>query len=156
MTHKDPGRWSPFFAMALFTLLLCCILGLVILGSGLYGSLVESQAANNSARASLRYLATSVRAADRENAVAIRPGPEGDALILTDPDSGYETRIYLLGGQLVEEFSPAGSDFLPENGQPITSCQQFDPQFVSPQLLQVETDEGTVRIALRSAQGGSQ
>lgn len=151
---QESNRLSPLFAMALFTLMIGCIFSLIMLGSNLYSSIVTSQNRNNAMRASLSYLSTSVHAADMENAISIRSGPQGDALILTNTESGYETRIYLLNGQLVEELSPIGSDFITENAQPITSTQEFEPSFLSSQLLSIKTSAGTVRIALHSSQGG--
>lgn len=144
MKQQKTPRLSPFFSMALFTLLLACILFLVVLGSNLYRSLTESRQQNNAARTGLRYLSTTVHSADRENAVQILPGPEGDALILKDADNGYETRIYLSEGMLMEELSSSGSPFSPESAQPIGSCTQFELSFHTPQLLCIKTSEGTV------------
>ena len=138
---QEPNRLSPLFAMTLFALMIGCIFGLIMLGSNLYSS--------------LGYLSTSVHAADAENAISIRTGPQGDALVLTNNESGYETRIYLLNGQLVEELSPIGSDFLTDYAQPITEMQEFKPCFLSAQLLSIETSAGTVRIALQSSQEGA-
>lgn len=152
---QDLNRFSPLFAMALFTVMIGCIFGLIILGSNLYSSLVQSQTQNNTIRAGLCYLSTSVHAADAENAISIRNGPQGDALVLTNSESGYETRIYLLNGHLVEELSPIGSDFSTDDAQPITEMQEFKPCFLSAQLLSIETSSGTVRIALHSSQEGT-
>ena len=82
MEHKEPGRLAPLLAMALFGLMLACVLGLMALGSGLYGSVTRSMTANNATRASLRYLTTSVRAADTASGLRLEDGPEGVMLVL--------------------------------------------------------------------------
>ena len=93
MEHKEPGRLAPLLAMALFGLMLACVLGLMALGSGLYGSVTRSMTANNAARASLRYLTTSVRAADTASGLRLEDGPEGVMLVLEEPSTGYECKI---------------------------------------------------------------
>lgn len=152
MEHKDPGRLAPVLAMALFGLMLACVLGPMALGSGLYGGVTRSMTANNAARASLRYLTTSVRAADAENSLRLEDGPEGVMLVLAEPDSGYETRIYLWQEQLVEEYAPSGSESAPENAQPVCACTRFDAQ-LQQRLLVLTTDQGTARVALRCEKG---
>lgn len=153
MNQKDPGRLSPLLAMALFGLMLACVLGLMALGSGLYGSITRTMTANNADRASLRYLTTSVRAADTAAGVRLDSGPEGTMLVLAEPASGYETRIYLWEDQLVEEYAPAGSAPAPENAQPVCACTRFEATFAADQLLMLTTDQGTARVALRCEKG---
>lgn len=153
MEHKDPGRLSPVLAMALFGLMLACVLGLMALGSGLYGGVARSMTANNAARASLRYLTTSVRAADTAGSLRLEDGPEGGMLVLAEPDTGYETRIYLWDGQLMEEYAPAGSAAAPQNAQPVCACTRFDVSFSGDRLLVLTTDQGTARVALRCEKG---
>lgn len=152
MKHKDPGRLSPLLAMALFGLLLACVLGLMGLGSGLYGGLTRSMNANNAARASLRYLTTSVRAADAQDSLRLEEGPEGTMLVLAEPSTGYETRIYCWQGQLVEEYAASASSPAPENAQPVCPCTRFEAAR-SGRLLELTTDQGTARVALRCGEG---
>ena len=152
MEHKEPGRLAPLLAMALFGLMLACVLGLMALGSGLYGSVTRSMTANNAARASLRYLTTSVRAADTAAGLRLEDGPEGVMLVLEEPSTGYETRIYLWEGQLVEEYTAAESYPAPENAQPVCACTRFEAER-SGSLLELTTDQGTARVALRCAEG---
>lgn len=156
MKHQKASPITYVFPMVLFTLLLCCILVLVVLGSNVYQTLTEQQQQNNSSRIVLRYLSSAVHSADRENAVQIRPGPQGDALILIDHAAGYETRIYVMDQVLMEEVSTLGSDFSPQNAQSVGSCTEFEPWFSTPQLLCIKTNEGTVKTALHTLQGGSQ
>lgn len=152
MEHKDPGRLAPVLAMALFGLMLACVLGLMALGSGLYGGVTRSMTANNAARASLRYLTTSVRAARRGKQPAAGgraggrdAGAGGAGQRIRDPDLSVQE-------QLVEEYAPSGSEPSPENAQPVCACTRFDAQ-LQQRLLVLTTDQGTARVALRCEKG---
>jgi len=143
------------FALALFALLLGCILALVVLGGGLYERLARSQQENGAARTAAGYLTTRVRAADREGAVRLEEGPQGPVLMLAEApeEGGYELRIYLYEGWLVEDYAPAGSAFAPEQAQLVAQSSRFEPEFAAPGLLRIETGQGDALIALRSGEG---
>lgn len=153
--HKHNGRGAPAFALALFAVILTCILGLVVLGTRLYGGLVDSRSQNEAGRATLRYLSTALRGGDCAGGVAVRPGPEGGMLVLADEENGYETRIYLLDGWLVEETGPLGGEYDVESAQPVAQETEFVPEFVREGLLRVTTSRGEVIAALRSGEGGA-
>lgn len=146
---------APVFAMLLFGLLLACVLGLVQLGSGLYKALALGQQSNDAARSSLRYLSTRVRGADRLDALRLAEGPEGVALILAEgeEEGGYETRIYLYQGSLLEDYAPAGSPLAPQEARPVASTSCFEAQLSEPGLLRLTTGEGTAWVAMRSGEG---
>ena len=146
---------APVFAMLLFGLLLACVLGLVQLGSGLYKALAQGQQSNDAARSSLSYLSTRVRSGDRLGALRLGEGPEGVALILTESaeEGGYETRIYLYQGNLMEDYAPAGSPLAPSEAQPVANTGCFEAEFAQPGLLRFTTGEGTAWVALRSGEG---
>lgn len=151
--NKQTGRGAGGFSLALFALLLACLLALVLLGGGVYGAVAAGQRANNGARAALGYLATQVRAADQAGAVGLAQGPEGQALVLAQPQVGYETRIYLSGGWLVEEYCPAGAPFDPGRGTQVAQSGTLQLEFTRPGLLRIQTDAGTAQVALRSEGG---
>lgn len=150
---KQPKQSSPVFALILFVLLLGCILGLVVAGSGLYGSLVNRQVANNSHRASLSYLSTRLYGADQLGAVSIANGPEGSALILQDEDSGYETQIYLYDGSLVEGYQATGSPLEPSAAQAVAKTDVFSLEKQG-NLYSLTTDAGTVKVYLHCGGNG--
>lgn len=152
---RTSGRATPAFSLALFALMLGCILWLTALGAGLYGRLAASSDANDQIRATLGYLVTRVRASDEVGAVSVREGPEGDMLVLADAASGYETRIYLSGGQLVEQLCAAGAATDPAAAQPVARAESFSIQWVRPALLRLAVDGRTADAALRSARGGA-
>lgn len=155
MGQHTSGKAAPIFSMALFVLMLGCILVLTILGSGLYVSLVNSQQGNNSLRASLSYVSARVRYADEAGAVSVRVSEYGDVLVLAEPleATGYETRIYLHGGSIMEEYVLAGEPMRPEAAQAITKTESFALS-LDGDLLTVQTGEGESQILLHTGGAG--
>lgn len=153
--QRSSSRATPVFSLVLFALMLGCILWLTALGTGLYGRLEASRSANEHTRAALGSLVTRVRSGDAAGAVRLDNGPEGDMLVLTDPDSGYEFRIYLAQGWLVEQFCAADAATDPDAAQRLAQAQEFTAQWAGPSLLRLTVDGKTAEAALRSAEGGA-
>lgn len=153
--QRSSSRATPVFSLVLFALMLGCILWLTALGAGLYGRLEASRSANEQTRAALGSLVTRVRSGDAAGAVRLDNGPEGDMLVLTDPDSGYEFRIYLAQGWLVEQFCAADAATDPDAAQRLAQAQEFTAQWAGPSLLRLTVDGKTAEAALRSAEGGA-
>ena len=135
--HRSSGRATPVFSLALFMLMLGCILWLTALGAGLYGSLEASRTANEQTRAALGSLVARVRSGDAAGAVRLDSGPEGDMLVLTEQESGYEFRIYLADGWLMEQFCAADAATDPEAAQPLAPAQEFPALWASPAALRL-------------------
>ena len=153
--HRSSGRATPAFSLALFVLMLGCILWLTALGAGLYGSLEASRTANEQTRAALGSLVARVRSGDAAGAVRLDSGPEGDMLVLTEQESGYEFRIYLADGWLMEQFCAADAATDPETAQPLAPAQDYTALWASPALLRLRVAGNTADAALRSAGGGA-
>ena len=151
-TRQKPHNAAALCAMALFVLMLGCLLALSGFGAQVYRTLTESQSRNNAARAALSYVSARLRASDAEGAAAVGQGPEGPALLLREP--GYETRIYLYRGSLVEEYAAAGAPLDPESAQPVARAAAFAVT-VQGSLYTVSTDAGTVQVTLHSGEGGA-
>lgn len=141
------------FALALFVLMLGCVLMLAVFGAQVYGALTASQNRNKEVRAGLSYVAARLRAADAAQAVSVASGPQGDALLLSDigEDTGYETRIYLCDGQLVEEYTAAENEYDPASAQPVARTDTFAVT-VDNHLVTVSTDQGTIRVFLHTGE----
>ena len=141
------------FAYApMFGLLLACMLALSGFGAQVYRALTAAQARNNASRAALSYVSARLRAADTAGAVALGAGPEGPALLLRE--EGYETRIYLYEGCLVEEYAAAGSALAPQNAQIIARTGSFSAAAAGG-LYTVTTDAGVVQVCLHSGEGSA-
>lgn len=152
--QRGKGIDSAPFSLALFVLMLGCVLVLALFGAQVYGALTVSQNRNKAVRASLSYVAARLRAADEVQAISVEPGPQGDALILSDAgeDTGYETRIYVYDGQLMEEYAAEESSFDPAAAQPVARTGAFTVT-MDDGLVTVTTDQGTVRVFLHTGEG---
>lgn len=150
---KKDRQPQAVFSMALFVLMLACVLALTVFGARVYEALTVSRSRNQAARASLAYLAARLRAADESGAVCVRRTEQGDLLILGEPqdNTGYETRIYLYDGFLLEEYSAAGSGPAPESAQQIAETDLFAVE-VEEALVRVTTEQGTVQVYLHSGE----
>lgn len=144
------------FSLALFVLMLGCVLLLAMFGAQVYGALTQSQNRNKAVRASLSYVAARLRTADEAGAVSVEPGPQGDALILSDigADTGYETRIYVYDGQLVEEYTAEQNEYDPASAQAVAQTDTFTVE-KDGNLFTVTTDRGTVRVYLHTGEATS-
>lgn len=153
--RKDTGKSKPYFMLALFTLLIIATLSLVLIGSSIYGSLVSEQYQNNQKRAVLAYLYSQIRGADEEGAISIGAGIDGPSLVFSESDGEevYETRIYIYDGNLVEEYTMQDAPLAPERAQIVAAEDKFAIQITENNLLVIETGEGKLQVALRSAGG---
>lgn len=141
------------FSLALFVLMLGCVLALAIFGAQVYRALTENQSRNNALRASLSYVAARLRAADQAGAVSVEAGPQGDALVLADAgeDTGYETRIYVYDGRLMEEYAARESAYDPAGAQAVARTDTFTVT-VDGGLVTVNTDQGRVCVYLHTGE----
>lgn len=145
-----------------FTVVLLAVFFVVLMtglaaGVSMYQSVANNQIDTNQARMQAGLLASNVHANDVENTIGTGNGPEGRSLVLSthsaDGDS-YETRIYLFEGQIVQEYSIAGSAYTPDRAQPLIKSKTFDFELHG-NLLVLFTDQGATNVALRSYQGGA-
>lgn len=145
-----------------FTIILLAVFFIVLMtglavGVAMYQTVANNQLDTNAARMQAGLLASNVRVNDTANAVGVGNGPEGRALVLTertDDGSAYEMRIYLYQGNIVQEYSVAGSAYTPERAQPLIASTAFDFELHG-NLLVIRTDQGATNVALRSYQGGA-
>lgn len=143
---------APLILFALFILVL-----LLLLAGGVrvYQGLAAEQEAVKAQRFGTGLLANSVRAADAHDAISAGPGPEGDALVLSEATAAgmVETRIYLFEGRLLQEYVLAGTEYQPDQAQEIMQTDAFSFSFEDG-LLTLSTSHGSVDVALRSQEVG--
>lgn len=155
---KQRSDMTGFCTLGIYALLLAGALLLVLFGAGAYQKTVSSREENEENRAVLSYLSMTLRNHDHSQAVTVEPGPEGDMLVITDTagDSAYTTRIYLLAGELVEEFSREGTALGRGEQQRIGACSTFSIEQLSGGDLRFRVETGSVLMHLRSGSGDSQ
>lgn len=153
---ENGQSFGRLFTALLFALFVAVLLIAIMAGTGLYRALVDVRELADSSRLATGLIANSVRASDATNAVGTGEGPEGSSLVLTERfESGtFETRIYAYQGAIVEEYALSDAPYTPEKATPLVNSNTFAFSFENG-LLTVDTDDGTVQIALRSAKGGA-
>ena len=142
-----------FYTIAIVALFLAGFFLLVVFGAKSYSNTAAMQSEHMEMRALSAYIATSVKDSDAEGAVTIADGPEGPALVIADGDTGYAKRIFLSGGELMEDYALMEDEIDPEEANPIAETKVFEVSQPAANLLLVNTDEGTTRITLRSEGG---
>lgn len=153
-SYRARARRFQWPLLALFTTVVLGLLVLCIIMASGYRNVVTQRDADNTTRAALSSLASSVKAADSVGALGSMDGPEGDVLVLADQEGGYETRIYLYQGHLVSEYVASSARLSPSTAVELATTTTFSFEYVSDNLLAVSTDEGTRYICLHSGQGG--
>ena len=148
---------SRVYTVALLVVFFIVLMTGLAAGVAMYQAVANNQIDTNNARMQAGLLASSVHANDTYNTIGTGEGPEGRALVLSEKsDAGmYEVRIYLYQGQIVQEYSLAGTEYTPARAQPLLDSSTFGFELHGT-LLVITTDQGATNIALRSYQGGTQ
>lgn len=154
-TPENRGRATRVFTVALLAVFFIVLMTGLAAGVSMYQAVANNQIDTNRARMQAGLLASNVHANDAFNAIGTNQGPEGRALILSETvdSETYEMRIYLYQGNIVQEYSLAGSEFTPARAQPLIESSTFDFEQHG-NLLIIKTDQGATNVALRSYQGG--
>ena len=154
---KPAGRiGSRAFMIILLAVFFVVLMTGLAAGVAMYQAVANNQIDTNQARMQAGLLASNVRANDTAMALGTGEGPEGRSLVLCETygSDSYEMRIYLYQGQIVQEYSVAGSEYTPARAQPLIESTTFDFELHG-NLLVLHTDQGATNIALRSYQGGA-
>lgn len=156
-THESPlsASTNRMFAAVLFGLFIVMLLLSFLVGINVYQALNTMAESESTQRLEQSFLANTIHSNDMYDAVEVGEGPEGKALVLRetiDGGSSYETRIYASNGSIVQEYSLAGSPYVPEKAIKLFDSEFFDFSYENG-LLTISTDSGSADIALRSAEG---
>ena len=148
---------SRVFTIALLVVFFVVLMTGLASGVAMYQAVANNQIDTNNARMQAGLLASNVHANDTYNAIGAGQGPEGRSLVMSEHigDDSYEMRIYLYQGQIVQEYSVAGSAYTPARAQPLVNSTTFDFEQHG-NLLIIKTDQGATNVALRSYQGGAE
>ena len=132
-----------------FTLLLLAVFALaavftLILGAKIYENEASELQNNFDARTSIIYLSEKIRTCPADD-FEIRKVDDFIALVLTETleNQKYESWIFVSDGNLCETVVPAGSDILPQTGQPIMALKAFE----------VELTDGGIKITVHTERG---
>ena len=139
--------------LVLYGMLIAALLVLTLAGARFYSAAVTAREAHARQRSALAFVQNQVAACAGKGNIHLTEGPEGTALCLREPDTDYETRIYLYEGGLYSEFSRRTAAIQPENGTKICSAASFLVQWQSERLLKI-TANGMTAYACCDGGGG--
>ena len=125
---------------ATVTVLFVVILSLVVFSARGYQHASEVQEMNSNTRAVGSYVVNCVKDSNTGE-VAIET-ISGQRCLVIKSNDGYEHRLYLIDGRLMEEYVEAGMDTDPETALEIGTTDTFDLELGADGLLTVTTDEG--------------
>ncbi len=156
-TPKGKVANTRTFTIVLLAVFFIILMSGLAIGVAMYQAVANNQLETNAARMQAGLLASNVHSNDTASALGAGNGPEGRALVLTehgDDGDSYEMRMYLYNGNIVQEYSTAGSAYNPERAQALLASTTFDFELHG-ELLVIYTDQGATNVALRSYQGGA-
>lgn len=117
------------------------ILLLVVFSAASYKHATDVQNENNNRRALLSYIVSSIELNSRcEIESWEKDGAEG--ISIKEPGSGYERRIYMLKGELMEEYTETDRGIDPEEALVIGKTDIFEVNKVRDDLVEIRTDIG--------------
>ena len=147
MRHRTNSPLG-LYTTGIAALFLAVFLLLVLFGARTYQGAAARQAENNEARAMLSYLSTCVKSGDSAGNIVVEHGAFGPVLTVGEA-TGYALHIYQYEGQLLEEYSAAGSSLRPDNATVLGQTETFSLESESDHLLRITTDEGAVLLYLK-------
>lgn len=154
--REREGSPIGFYILGICALFLAGFLLLVIMGANAYRNSVAGQEKNNQIRGLLSYVSAIIRANDAQDSVYVleQDSPEGAQVLIVADGSGYASRVYCHDGYLVEDYGALEAAYDPENAMKIGRTTTFQVDvFQEEGALLVTTDEGQIRLRLRSTDG---
>lgn len=102
-------------------LVLCAIffifsIGIVLFGCHIYRSVVYASDQNYTQRTALSFLVNKARSGDTVDGIWLEQFGDGDAVVLREDGSTYQTRLYCCNGFLCELYCEPDAGLLPEDG----------------------------------------
>lgn len=157
--HKKPASdvSNRMFAAILFCLFIIILLFTFLFGISVYQSLNTMAETESTQRVEQSFLANVIHSNDIHHAIRVGEGPEGRSLVFFEEVEGagnYETRLYSYNGSIVYEYALAGTPYAPQKALQLFESELFDFSYTD-NLLTINTDSGSVDIALRSEEGAA-
>ena len=151
--HVTGGLMS-FVLVAVFAVMSML---LVAVGIQAYQGIIGNAEGNQDLRSSMSFVANQIRTADISGNIQV--SEYGGASMLTigqdELSPGYELRVYLYQGALMEQLYDSSDDFNPEYGDVIANAQGFNLRWADKNLLEMSVttaggQEHVMDVAIRS------
>ena len=138
--------------LLLFGLFAVCILVVLLSGTSVYDRLTRRDEAAFDSRSAVQYLATRVHQAENADAVSLRTGEDGGAVLCIRQaygDEMYETLLYCREGWLCELFEESGADVDTVAGEKILPVESLAGSFDNGLLtLSIKDENGEQQVVL--------
>lgn len=118
------------------------IILLVVFSASAYRNGTESKNDNDNNRAILSYVVTAVKD-NITNKISIKDFGGVKGIAIEDKDEGYERKIFVKDGKLMEEYSDSGSSVSADNALVIGKIKKFEPEYIEKNMMRIRTDIGT-------------
>ena len=139
-------------ALLLFGVFAACVLAVLLTGANAYRRLTQRDQEAYLRRTCVQYLATRVRQADSRDRISVESFGGADALVLTETDGSYTTRIYCYDGWLMELYAAADADKVLE----LSSLRlTLEDGALTADTVDTAGASGTLRMTLRSGEGAA-
>lgn len=131
---------TAFMLLLLYAMLILAMLVLTLAGAKCYTFVLNARSEHTRQRSALSFIQTQAVSCGGRGNVILREGPEGTAVCFREPDSEYETRIYLYNGSLCTEYSRADQPINALYADMVCRADGFSAAWESAELLSVTAD----------------
>ena len=135
MTEPKKRNSTSLMLLLLYALLIASLLVLTLAGARL-----DARDAHARQRSALSYIQSQTAACGGKGNIRLIDGPEGPAVCLREPESDFETRIYLYENALRTEFSRVTAEIDPNNAEKLCDLKTFKAELSESGLLTITAD----------------
>ena len=129
MTEPKKRNSTSLMLLLLYALLIASLLVLTLAGARLYSDTMDARDAHAKQRSALSYIQSQTAACGGKGNIRLIDGPEGSAVCLREPESDFETRIYLYENALRTEFSRVTAEIDPIAPKSCATLKRLKPSF---------------------------
>lgn len=140
MTEPKKRNSTSLMLLLLYALLIASLLVLTLAGARLYSDTMDARDAHAKQRSALSYIQSQTAACGGKGNIRLIDGPEGLAVCLREPESDFETRIYLYENALRTEFSRVTAEIDPNNAEKLCDLKTFKAELSESGLLMITAD----------------
>lgn len=140
---------SKALSAAIMGVIFLTVLILVVFSAGSYRNSVDTQHSNFETRAAVGYVLTAVKA-NKTDDIYLDGSGNSAMLVISDSISGLEQHIYSRGGDLIENYGPAGGSFVADGEEIIGHPGRFEMSMDGDSLLRISTDYGDSYVNIRN------
>ena len=150
MNGNGKGKMlSNALSAAIMCVIFLTVLILVVFSARSYRASVDLQHLNFETRAAVGYVLTAVKA-NRTDDIHLDGSGDKAMLVISDGVSGLEQHIYSRGGELIENYGPAGGSFEADGEEVIGHPGRFEMSMEGDSLLRISTDYGDSYVNIRN------